>query len=435
MTDYTILLELAIILFSTKLFGIVAKKLGLPQVVGFLIAGLLVGPCVLKIVHPSDTLRIIAELGVILIMFSAGLETNVKDLKQNGLAAFLVAAAGVLLPLAAGFLIAAAFLGGFNNVDTFQILKYVFIGVIMTATSVSITVETLREMGKLKSRAGTVILSAAIIDDVIGIVLLSLIMGVRNPDVKPGIAVAKMAIFFVLAVGVGIGIHYLFMFLNKRFPHTRRLPIFGLVVCFVYAYCAERFFGVADITGAYIAGIMMSGLKESEYIDRKIEINAYMFFSPVFFASIGINADFSNFNANMIWFCLAFVAVAIATKMLGCFLAAKVLRYDMHESIIVGVGMIARGEVCLIVLQKGIAAGFVTADYLAMGVMLVIASSFLAPILLKLIYKSWDKHTPALPILPEPVAVTEGASESNADKKGSSVDEGAQDTISCDDKK
>lgn len=435
MTDYTILLELALILFFTKLFGIITKKLGLPQVVGFLIAGLLIGPCVLKWVHPSDTLRIIAELGVILIMFSAGLETNVKDLKENGLAAFLVAAAGVILPLGFGFLIAAAFLGGFKNVDTTQLLKYVFIGVIMTATSVSITVETLREMGKLRSRAGTVILSAAIIDDVIGIVLLSFIMGVRDPEVKPGIAILKMVIFFILAIGVGIGIHYLFKYLNKKFPHTRRLPILGLVICFLYAYCAEKFFGVADITGAYIAGIMMSGLKESEYIDRKIEINAYMIFSPVFFASIGINADFSNFNANTVWFCIAFVAVAIATKMLGCLLAAKALRYSWHESIIIGVGMIARGEVCLIVLQKGISAGFVTADYLAMGVMLVIVSSLLAPILLKLIYKSWDKHAAKQTLSLELPDGNGNITLADGGNNGDSAEPDKQDTTSCDDKK
>lgn len=403
MTDYTILLEFAIILLFTKLFGIIVKKLGLPQVVGFLLAGLLIGPCLLNWVHPTETLKIVAELGVILIMFSAGLETNVKDLKENGLAAFLVAAAGVLLPLGFGFLIGAAFMGGFKNVDTLQILKYVFIGVIMTATSVSITVETLKEMGKLRTRAGTVILSAAIIDDVIGIVLLSVIIGVQNPEVKPTIAILKTVIFFVLAVGVGIGIHYLFKFLIKKFPHTRRLPILSLVVCFLYAYCAEHFFGVADITGAYIAGIMMSGMKESDYIDKKIETNAYMIFSPVFFASIGINADFSSFNVNMLWFCLAFVAVAIATKMFGCFLAAKCLRYDVRESIIIGTGMIARGEVCLIVLQKGISVGFVTPDYLAMGVVLVIVSSFLVPILLKLLYKNGKKES-----LPLENAISDG---------------------------
>ncbi len=395
--NYTILLELALILLSTKLFGIISRKLGLPQVVGSLIAGLLIGPCVLGWVKPSETLKIIAELGVILIMFSAGLETDTKELKKTGLASLLVASAGVLLPLACGFLIAAGFFGGFADMDTTKVLKCVFIGVIMTATSVTITVETLREMGKLQTRAGTVILSAAIIDDVIGIILLSIIIGVGNPEVKPWVAIVKTVVFFILAIGVGIGIHFLFKWLDKKFPHTRRLPILGLVVCFLYAYCAERFFGVADITGAYLAGIMMSGLKDTAYIDRKIEINAYMIFGPVFFASIGINATFAGFNATTVWFTLAFVVVAIVTKMLGCFGMAKLSRYSWRESAVVGVGMIARGEVCLIVLQKGIAAGFVTSEYLAMGVMLVIVSSFLAPILLKLIYRKEEKN-----ILPEP---------------------------------
>ena len=411
MSDYTILLELALILLFTKLFGIICKKIGLPQVVGFLIAGLLIGPCVLGWVNPSETLKTIAELGVILIMFSAGVETDLKELKQNGLAATLVAMAGVLLPLGGGFLIAAAFNGGFEGIDSLKVLQYVFVGVVMTATSVSITVETLKELGKLKTKAGTIILSAAIIDDVIGIILLSIIIGFRNPEVKPVEAVWKTGLFFVLAVAVGIGIHFLFKFLNKKFPHTRRLPILGLVICFLYAYCAEKFFGVADITGAYIAGIMLSGLKESDYIDRKIEINSYMIFAPVFFASIGINASFSGFNVNMVWFSLCFVLVAIAAKMLGCFGMAKLLRYDWKDSLVIGVGMIARGEVCLIVLQKGISAGLASPDYLAMGVLLVIVSSFLAPVLLKLIYRKSDPLPPlsadVTPLAPDilPVSV------------------------------
>lgn len=396
MGDYRVLLELALILLCTKLLGIIVKKLGLPQVVGFLIAGLLLGPCVLNWVRPSDTLRIIAELGVILIMFSAGLETNVEDLKKCGLAALFVAMAGVLLPLGCGFLLAAAFHGGFSGVDTARVLRYVFVGVVMTATSVSITVETLRELGKLKSRAGTVILSAAIIDDVIGIVLLSIVIGIKNPAVKPVESIIKTIGFFIAAVSVGIVIHYFFKWLNKRFPHTRRLPILGLVVCFLYAYAAEHFFGVADITGAYLAGIMMSGLKETAYIDRKIEINAYMIFAPVFFASIGINASFAGFSLDTVWFMLAFVVVAILAKAIGCFAAAKSLRYGFAESLVIGIGMIARGEVCLIVLQKGIAAELIAPDYLAMGVLLVIVSSFLAPILLKFIYRKSDVRRPPL---------------------------------------
>lgn len=377
-------------MFLTKGFGIVLRKLGLPQVVGFIIAGLLLGP-VLGWVQPSTTLKVIAEIGVILIMFSAGLETNIKDIKDSGLVATLVAAAGVILPLAGGFLIAAAFNGGFKGIDVEKVLKYVFIGIIMTATSVSITVETLREMGKLKSRAGTVILSAAIIDDVFGIALLSVIIGFKNPDVKPALAIGKIAVFFVLAIAVGIGIHYLFKFLDNKFPHKRRVPIFSLVVCFLFAYVGERFFGVADITGAYLAGIAMSGLKETEYVDKKIETNAYMIFAPVFFAGIGINATFSGLNLNILWFGLAFVAVAIACKFLGCYLASLSLKVPNREAVIIGVGMIARGEVCLIVMQKGIAAGFLPPEYIIMGTMLVIISSLSAPIFLKLVYNIEDR--------------------------------------------
>ncbi len=392
MSDYTILLELALILLFTKLFGILFRKIGLPQVVGALIGGLILGPSLLGLVNPSATLKVLAEVGVILIMFSAGLETNIKDIKSNWLASLLVAAAGIILPLVLGFVIGAAFNGGFVGMDTDRILKNIFIGVIITATSVSITVETLRELGKLKSKAGTIILSAAIIDDVIGIILLSVIVGMKNPDVSYVKTILNTGIFFVAAIAVGIGIHFLFKWLQNKFPHKRRIPIFGMVICFLYAYIGEKVFGVADITGAYLAGIMMAGLKESEYVDKKVEISAYMLFAPVFFASIGINASFVGFSLNMLWFCLAFVAVAIVAKMLGCFLASLSLKNSVKESLIIGVGMIARGEVCLIIMQKGINVGFIDANYLVMGAMLVIVSSLLAPILLKIIYKSYDKE-------------------------------------------
>ncbi len=394
MVDYQFLLELAIIIFSTKLFGVLMKKLGLPQVVGALLAGLIIGP-VLHWVRPNTTtLKVIAELGVIMIMFTAGLETSIRDIKDTGLAAFLVAMMGVIVPLILGFVISAAFHGGFVGIDTDTMLQNVFVGVILTATSVSITVETLREMGKLKTRAGTTILSAAILDDIIGIIILSVIIGLRGSGAEgaeqgasPLIAILKTAAFFVCAIGAGIGLHYLFKFLAKRFPNRRRVPIFAFVICLLYAYCAERFFGVADITGAYLAGIVLSGIKVSDYIEKKIDINAYMIFSPVFFASIGINASFDGFNLSILWFAVSFVAVGILGKIIGCYAASRMLRMSRRDSFIIGVGMIARGEVCLIVMQKGINAKLMPDSYLVMGVMLVIISSILAPILLRLLYR------------------------------------------------
>ncbi|MFA6866390.1 MAG: cation:proton antiporter [Clostridia bacterium] len=394
--EYTILLELGLILFFTKLLGLVFRKLGLPQVVGFLIAGLILGPSLLGWVSPSATLKIISEIGVLLIMFSAGLGTSFKDLKESGGVAAVVAFGGVVLPLVAGFCLGAIFNGGFADLDSDKILKYSFIGIIMTATSVSITVETLRELGKLKSKAGTIILNAAIIDDIIGIVLLSIVLGFKDPHIQPVESILKIALFFIVAIGFGLGIRMIFTRLVRKFPHKRRVPIFSLAVCFIYAFVAEKGFGVADITGAYLAGIILSGLHETEYVDQKIETSAYMFFAPVFFASIGINALFRGFTLDILWFSLAFVAVAVVAKYAGCFITSRMLKNDVKNSNIIGIGMVARGEVCLIVIQKGVDSGFIPpneiAVYMAMGVLLVIISSLIAPIFLKISYNAMDKH-------------------------------------------
>ncbi len=391
--DYTFLLDLAIILLSTKVLGLLMKKLGLPQVVGALIAGILIGPAIwgpltggsfIPVKSPSF-LTFLAELGVILIMFGAGLETDLGELKRCGLKAGFVALMGVVVPLALGFGIAVPF---FTLADSASVLKCVFIGVIITATSVSITVETLRELGKLKGRVGTVVLSAAIIDDVIGIIVLTFVIGLKDPaQTKSYMVLIKTVLFFVCGIGVGVGLNFLFRWLTKKFPHTRRVPIFGLVMCFLYSYCAQRFFGIADITGAYLAGILLSNLKETNYIERKVDINTYMIFAPVFFANIGINTDFTGFKPQILLFCLLFVVAGMAGKLIGCGFAAKACRYTWRESAQIGVGMMARGEVALIVVQKGIAAGLLSELYIAPVVLLVIVSSLVTPILLKVMFR------------------------------------------------
>lgn len=391
--DYRFLLDLAIILLSTKLLGLVMKKLGLPQVVGALIAGILVGPAVwspltggrFTLVRSTDFLNNLAELGVILIMFGAGLETDLKELKRSGLKASLVALCGVLVPLALGFSVAIPFFGLHN---THEALTCVFVGVIITATSVSITVETLRELGKLKGKTGTVILSAAIIDDVIGIIVLTFVIGMKDPSqAKPYMVLVKTALFFIVGIGVGVGLNYLFRWLEKRYPHRRRVPIFSLVVCLVYAFSAEHFFGIADITGAYLAGILLSNTKETGYIERKVDVNSYMIFAPVFFANIGIKTSFSGFSPDILLFCALFLLAGMGGKILGCGAAAKLCRFSWRESLQVGVGMMARGEVALIVAQKGIAAGLIDEIYIAPVILLVVISSLITPIALKLLFR------------------------------------------------
>lgn len=424
--DYRFLLDLAIILFFTKILGLLMKKLGLPQVVGALLAGILIGPAIWSPmthdafvpVRSSELLKSLAELGVIMIMFSAGLETDLKELKRSGLKASVIALLGVLVPLALGFAVAIPFFG-LN--DSTSVLSCVFIGVIITATSVSITVETLRELGKLKGRVGTVILSAAIIDDVIGIIVLTFVIGLKNPDeANPYMVLLKTALFFVVGIGVGIGLNYLFRWLAKKYPHKRRVPIFSLVVCFVYAFCAAHFFGIADITGAYLAGIMLSNIKETNYIEQKVDISSYMIFTPIFFANIGIETSFADVKPQIILFCLLFILAGLGGKIIGCGLAAKACRFSWRDSAKIGVGMMARGEVALIVAQKGISAGLLPSVYLSAVILLVIISSLVTPITLKLMFRKENASSEAEPApvgasdVPSTIETTEAADAINS---------------------
>lgn len=233
-----ILKNLAIILVAAKLLGIVARKLGAPQVVGEIIAGLIVGPCMLNFVSYDGFISGMAEIGVILLMFSAGLGTDLKELIKTGPVALLVAFAGVIVSVAGGAAVYLVF--GFGDGDL-AMLEAVFMGTILAATSVSITVQALKEMGHLKGRVATTILSAAIIDDVIGIVLLTIVIGFKSPDVQPASVCINIVLFFVLAFILGFALYFLFKWLDKLWPHSRRIPIFGLVLCFACAYCAEEF--------------------------------------------------------------------------------------------------------------------------------------------------------------------------------------------------
>ena len=390
MEAYECFKELAIIIIAAKLFGLVAKKLRAPQVVGQIVAGLLIGGSVFGLVEQNSFITTMAEIGVVLLMFSAGLETNLKDLIKTGPLALLIACAGVFIPLVGGFLLYSAFFG-FESIGSEGFMRAVFIGTIMTATSVSITVQTLRELGHLKGRVGTLILSAAIIDDVIGIIVLTFVIGFKDAGVKPLDVVLKTVLFFAFSIVVGFLVYLLFKTLDKHFPHQRRIPIFGLALCFIMAYCAEKYFGIADITGAYVAGIILCNLRDAEYIAGKMDISSYMMFGPVFFASIGLKTKFDGFTMQLLWFSLAFVAVALITKIIGCGLVAKLSGMSGRDSLKVGVGMMTRGEVALIVAQKGLAVGLVSAEYFTSVILLIICSSVVSPVLLKLLYKNEQK--------------------------------------------
>ena len=421
---------LAIILLFTKVLGLVFRRIGLPQVLGYIIAGIIIGPaifgelCGFSLIGlnkangtasykalfllngtgedgvfsmGTDGLAIFSKIGVLLLMFSTGLETNLQELKKTGLAATLIACAGVAVPMVLGVLISLPFAN--LGLGTENIYNCIFIGAILTATSVAITVSVLKELGKISSKLGTTIVSAAIIDDIIGIVVLSVVTGIAKAGDAGDLTgfawfkaqwwgtVIMIIAFFVVAIGIGFGVAYLFKWMDKKWPSTHRIPIFSLVACFFYSWLAEEVFGVADITGAFLAGVVLStSHRASEYTDKKIEVNAYTMLGPVFFANIGIsNISFLGLNGMIFLFAFLAVLMGLIGKIVGCGAVAKGFKYGWRESGIAGVGMMARGEVALIVTATALDAGL-PEPFMIMTVLLILVSSVLTPILLKVLY-------------------------------------------------
>ena len=385
METYEIFKDLAIILISAKLCGLLAGKLKAPQVVVEIIAGLLIGPSVLGLVQQTELISGMAEIGVVLLMFFAGLQTSLNDLMKTGWKALLIACAGVFVPLGGGYLLYCCYYG-FAPGGSSQFYSALFTGVILTATSVSITVASLKELGYLKSETGTTIMSAAIIDDVIGIIVLTFVVGMKDPESKPVSVIISTVLFFVLALVLGMVIYRVFKWLDNLYPHTRRIPIFGFVLAFAMAYVAEKYFGIADITGAYVAGIILCSIDDSEYIARKVDISSYMLFGPLFFASIGLKTNIEQVTPSLLIFCILFVIVGLVTKIIGCGAMSRLLGFKGSDALKIGVGMMTRGEVALIVAQKGLQVGMIESKYFTAVILLILVSSITTPIMLKLLY-------------------------------------------------
>ncbi len=395
--DTSYLLYLTIILLSTKFFALVFKKLRLPQVAGSLVAGVLIGPLVLNLVKPTDFITTLAELGVIILMFLAGLEADIKELKKAGFACAIIATVGVIVPLIGGYLVAHTFLPMLGcETSATKVYQYVFIGVILTATSVSITVETLKELGKLTSPAGNAILGAAIIDDILGIIVLTIITSLGDPAHSSGLLSVLLHIFgfFVFTAVVGI---LFFIALKKITTHKhktkRRIMIIAIAYCFFMAYAAEEWFGVADITGAFFAGLVISTLSRTAgYVTNQCETLSYSILSPVFFASIGLKVTLPQMSSILVIFSVVLILVAVITKIVSCGAAAKIFHYNNRECLQIGVGMVSRGEVALIVANKGLAAGLIAQSLIGPVIIMVIVTTILSPMLLKPTFKNVKKR-------------------------------------------
>lgn len=380
--DYSFILVIAIIMLSTKVLGLASERVNMPQVVGALIAGLLLGPSCLGVVGESDFLVKTAEIGVIILMFMAGLDTDVQELKHTGLSALVIATVGVIVPFIGG---AACYLLFNPEPDSLKMIKAAFIGVVLTATSVSITVETLREMGKLKSRVGTAIMAAAVIDDVLGIIVLTVLTGFTDSTVEPAMVFVRIIAYFAFLAVTAVVVRRVFRSLRSKFDRIhRRIAIYALAFCFLLSFVSEHFFGIADITGAYFAGVMLSDHSETRtYIVKRINTMGYMLFSPIFFASIGIKTELAGLDGSLILFAVVLTVVAILTKIIGCGLGARLTGFGSYDSLGIGLGMVSRGEVALIVAQKGSMAGLIAGNMFPAVVLMVIVTTLITPLLLK----------------------------------------------------
>ncbi|MBR2482122.1 MAG: cation:proton antiporter [Oscillospiraceae bacterium] len=381
--DYTYLLLLAIILLFTKLFGLVTEKIHMPQVVGALLAGIILGPSGFGVLESSDFLVKTAEIGVILIMFLAGIDTDLEEMKHTGLQAFIIAVMGVVVPMV---LCGAVYFFFFEDQFTvYNLLKASFVGSVFSATSVGITVETLNEMGKLKSKTGTTLLSAALIDDILGIVVLSFLTGFSSGEGNPVLVLVKIGGFFLFTIVVGVVMMHFFRYVAQEHWHSRRVAVWALAFCLIMSYCAEEFFGVADITGAFFAGLIMCNVAKSrKFVAKKMAVVSYMLFSPVFFASVGMKTDLRVINGEILIFAVVLLLAAILSKIIGCSAAGRLTGMTTHESLVTGIGMVARGEVALMVAQKGINAGMINPAILPAVVLSVICCALLTPVLLEL---------------------------------------------------
>lgn len=376
------LFNIALILIFTKIGGLISRKLKMPEVLGALIAGVILGPVVLNLVHIDSNIKLLSDIGVILLMFLAGLETNVEEFKKAGLSSLFIALGGILIPLIIGTL--STFLFFYNFWEN------VFIGVILTATSVSITAETLKELGKLNTRAGVNILGAAVIDDILGLILISIVLAFEQTSehgstgiFSIGIILLKIIIFSLFFI---VGLKYLPKLMNrytKYFKPNRDTLTFAIVLAFIAAYTAE-FLGIAAITGAYLCGLMLSDFIHKEYIEKRIKAISIGFLSLIFFASVGIEADIKGMNVELLLMTLVLFVVALLGKLIGCAGAAGLLRFKKSEAIQIGVGMISRGEVAIITANIGLQEGIISETIFLPTLIVVILTTIITPILLKL---------------------------------------------------
>jgi Kef-type K+ transport system membrane component KefB len=386
--DFHFMYELALVLFCVKLAGHLSRKWGQPSVMGEILAGILLGPSVLGLLHPTDFIRELAEIGVILLMFLAGLETDLNEFRKTAYASSLVAVSGVIVPFAGG--LAVGMLYGYD------LSTSIFVGTLLVATSVSISVQTLRELGQLQTREGITILGAAVLDDVLGILILSVVIGFAAGEsggsvLSLSILLVKISLFFGFIVLVGKHLLPRLIAWGSRWRSTEAASALGIFAALAFAFLAELV-GLAGIVGSYFAGLMLGKTAQGRALFDQLETVSFSFPVPVFFVSIGLIADVRGIDSRFLWLIVFLTTVAIITKLFGGALGAKLAGFSPRSSLGIGAGMIARGEVGLIVATIGMSRGMITSELFTATVIIVLATTLVTPPLLKRIFGDRQKN-------------------------------------------
>jgi Kef-type K+ transport system membrane component KefB len=397
-----VLLLLALVIAAAKIAGALAARIHQPAVFGEILAGVVLGPTVLNVLGwtifaPSpeavsqgttsllSLVRDLAQIGVLLLMFVAGLETDLDQMRHVGRVAFWSAFGGVILPFAGGAALAVTF-------GLPLIWQGVFVGTILTATSVSISAQTLMELGALRTREGATVLAAAVIDDVMGIVLLSGVVALAKASsishidaTALAIVIARVAVYFGLAIYAARWLPIVLRWAGTL-PVSQAVLAAVLVIAFIYGWAAEYIGGVAAITGTYLAGVLIAQTQFKRVVDSDVHPLTYSMFVPIFFISIGLQAD-GRALGGQVTFTVALVAVAMVAKAAGCGLFARLWGFGPREALRVGIGMISRGEVGLIVAGYGLAEGLIGRDVFSASVLVVLATTMATPPLLRLVFE------------------------------------------------
>ncbi|MFD1318072.1 cation:proton antiporter [Loigolactobacillus zhaoyuanensis] len=369
---------LCLILVTTLLAGHFSRKIGIPAVIGQLLVGIVLGPAILNWIQPSTFIHDFSEIGVILLMFMAGLESDIGLLRRYLRPGIWVAIIGVVFPLGLVTLVSLWF--------HFSLLLAVFMGVIFTATSVSISVEVLRELKILDSKEGTTILAAAVVDDVLSVVILSVFVSLSGENT--GGSAPNLMIGFIEQILYFVGIYFVvkwiapfLMRLSERFLLGAAVTIMSLIICLSMAYLADLI-GLSAVVGSFFAGIAVGQTPYKAEIDHNVEPIGYAVFIPVFFVSIGLEMNFTGMSSAL-WFIIVLTIVAVLTKLIGGGLGARIAGFDLASGYTVGAGMVSRGEMALIIAQIGYQAKLIVPEYYSATIIVIVLTTLVAPFLLK----------------------------------------------------